>query len=547
MFHWPTRKQWFAFHGWLGLTFGLPLFVIVFSGACAVFSPEIDRLLHPEMRVTPPGDRQAAPLSWEVLAARVTEACPGGEITLLTQSDTPNNAWVASVSYAPRDHRLVYFDPYTGTVQGQRTTFNARSFFRIFHKQFYILEGPAWPHGRVIVCFFALVLLLSGMTGLLFYKGWWKHLFQLRISHGRRVLASDLHRLTGVWTLLLALLFAITGLWYLTERLMEDFGMRQHDPIPQISPDTLAARPETLRSLPLDTLMAKAREAYPGFEPTSILLPRSTAHAITFYGNGTAALADHDRVQLDPYDGRVLHMAKAHESGIGGRLESLVSPLHFGRFGGWITKLLWSGAGLLIAVGILAGAMIWWLRARQAATGFFKRAPLGAIFSLGLNLAILILAGFSTVAFIRGQVAGTQTLAPVLALGLAEIGPWKLEVAQTGADTRIRFVQEGHPNYRRFHAWRGGDARPANLQPLRGTLNTLRGEVAGADSDPLQIAIESWSGKVFRSTLHPANAAAVPLPNPPGAPQVPVALVILVSVFFVVILFPSLWWLARIR
>ncbi len=547
MFHWPTRKQLFAFHGWLGLTFGLPLFVIVFSGACAVLSPEIDRLIHPDMRVTRPTEPEAAPLSWDVLATRVTEACPGGEITLLSKSDAPNTAWVASVAYAPRDHRRVHFDPYTGTVQGQRTTFNAQSFFRIFHKQFYILEGPAWPHGRVIVCFFAIVLLCAALTGLLFYKGWWKHLFQLRLTRGRRVFTSDLHRLAGVWTLLLALLFAITGLWYLTERLMEDFGMRQHDPVPEISPDILAARPETLRPLPLDTLVAKARGAYPGFEPTSILLPSSAAQAITFYGNGTAALADHDRVQLDPYDGRVLHMTKAHESGIGGRLESLVSPLHFGRFGGWITKLLWSGAGLLIAAGILAGAMIWWLRARQATTGFFKRPPIGSIFSLGLNLAILILAAFSTVAFIRGQVAGTQTLAPVRALGLAEIGPWKLEVAQTGADTRIRFTQDGRPNYRHFHAWRGGDEQPANLKPLRGTLNTLRGEVAGADSDPLQIAIESWSGKVFRDTLQAASAATLTLPNPPGPPQVPVALVILVAVFFAVILFPALWWLARIR
>lgn len=539
-------KRLFAFHGWLGLTFGLPLFVICFSGALAVFSPEIDRLIHPEMRVRPPADPEARPLPWDLLAARVAEASPGGEITRISRSDDPRTAWEATVSYSPRDHRLVHLDPFTGVVQGQRTTFTARSFFRIFHKQFYILEGPLWPHGRVVVCAFATVLLLSSITGLMLHRGWWKHLFRLRASRGGRVFASDLHRFAGVWSLLLGILFAVTGMWFLAERLMEDAGIRVHDPGPGIAPATLASRPPVLERLPLDTLLAGARDAYPGFEPTAVAFPRGAGDPVTIHGHGTAALADSDRVHLDPYDGRVLHADKAHESGVGGRLESLARPLHFGRFGGWLTKLVWTAAGLLLSLGILAGAAIWWLRSRRVGGGSFKRPARWSLFSLVLNLGILLLAGFSTLVFIRAQVDGPRTTAPSEPLGRAEIGPWTLAAYRDGAQVTFRFHCSGDANHRAAFAWRGGPGRPAGLEPMRGGLRTLTANLPGPNTAPLRIEIESWDGAVHSGvvTRDPGWLSAI---VPPEAPAVPQSLKVVVAVFFGLLALPVCWWMARIR
>ena len=43
----PLKKLLFMIHGWLGLSLGLPLFVICLSGSFAVVSHEIDWLARP--------------------------------------------------------------------------------------------------------------------------------------------------------------------------------------------------------------------------------------------------------------------------------------------------------------------------------------------------------------------------------------------------------------------------------------------------------------------------------------------------------------------
>ena len=76
----------------------------------------------------------------------------------------------------------------------------------------------------------------------MFYKGWWKHLARLRLGRGLRIFLSDLHRFAGVWTFLLAMLFAVTGLWYLTERVLEDLDLAEHEPMPALSAEVMSSR-----------------------------------------------------------------------------------------------------------------------------------------------------------------------------------------------------------------------------------------------------------------------------------------------------------------
>jgi len=117
--------------------------------------------MHPAMRVTPPEDPSAEPLSWGTLIEGIEQEHPAGIVALVYASDHPRRAYQAVVAFTPLDQRLVYVDPYTGNVGGATSTFNLKSFFRIFHKQFYILRGAYWPHGRIFVCVFSIVLLAT--------------------------------------------------------------------------------------------------------------------------------------------------------------------------------------------------------------------------------------------------------------------------------------------------------------------------------------------------------------------------------------------------
>src|SRR5688572_28742303 len=115
---WLTKKRLFAIHGWLGLTLGLPLFIICLSGSFAVMAPGIDRLISPRLRVTPPADPGAKPLPWQSLVAAVEKESPGGEVPFIEAPGGREEAWAATVAYSSKDQRVVYFDPFTGKVQG---------------------------------------------------------------------------------------------------------------------------------------------------------------------------------------------------------------------------------------------------------------------------------------------------------------------------------------------------------------------------------------------------------------------------------------------
>lgn len=541
---WLTKKRLFAIHGWLGVILGLPLFIICFSGACAVMSPEIDRLIHPDLRIVPPADRSMHPLSWGVLLEKIEAASPGGEVFIMDAADERDTAWVASVMYSPRDQRLVLFDPFTGEIRGQRTQFNAQSLFRIFHKQFYIVGGKFWPHGRVIVCSFSIVLLIAAVSGLLFYKGWWKSLLRLRVGKGRRIFFSDLHRFLGVWSFLLAMLFTVTGFWYLLERLMEDFGWAEHDPIVRVEDDVRASRPPVMERLSLNDLAARARAAYPEFEIRAVIPGSRADSVVTFMGDGPAALADGqaNQVHLDPHSGEVIQLKKAHELAFGPRLESLVNPLHFGRFGGFLTKVIWAGAGLSLALGILAGAMIRWQRMSRESGGPSRKQLRWARVSLALNLAILGLAAVSTVAFIRAQVQGPKASLPQEFIGEAVAGPWDVAAYRDAENgVRIRFRSPGDPNFRGAFVWSGDEIRPSGLQALQAGRRELVGKVSAAG--PLRLEIEGWDGVVHATGFSDGVGSVI---QPPPPPEVPASLSVVAGGFFALILLPSVIWMARI-
>lgn len=554
MIDWLTKKRLFAFHGWLGLTFGLPLFIICLSGTFAVMAPELDRLIHPEMRVLAPAGTAARPLSWQTLVERAEQACPGGEVAFLDASADRDSAWQATVAYSARDQRLVFIDPFTGSVRGQATAFNARSFFRIFHKQLYILEGPAWPHGRVIVCACSIVLLLSALTGLMFFRGWWKALFRLRLRAGKRAFWSDLHRFSGVWSFLLAVLFAVTGFWYLLVRLMEDFGIAEHDPMPEIPAEVSAARPPALQRLTLDELADRARARFPEFTIRAVATGIQPSSAVRFYGEGPAILAGEmtNQIHLDPYSGEILMTAKAHELSAGKRLAAASYPLHFGRFGGYVTKIIWTIAGLSISAGIFAGSVIWWLRARREDPVFFRRNRKWSIASLSLNIVIIGLATVSTFSFIRAQINGSDDTTTRCSLGKSAIGPWLVEAyqhhpaSQGAVATSFRFDSGEDANYRAAFAWIGSDERPAGLRSLQGTRRWLPGPARSSPGD-LHLEIEGWDGSVHAANfvfLEQGPAAGL-IPSPP--PSVPIAVWLVVGSFVILLVVPTGIWLVRIR
>ncbi|MEQ9557382.1 MAG: PepSY domain-containing protein [Rhodospirillales bacterium] len=413
-----ARKALYRVHSWLGLNLGLLAFVLCLSGTVAVFGPELTWLTDPAYRVDPPPAAERKTLSWQKIHDSVRQAYPDGVIRRIAAPRGERWAARAMVHHGAGGLRVVLVDPYSGQVQGQRSTFNAQSFFRLFHKQFYIVPTVQGLHGILIVGPLGLVLLLSAVTGLLSIKRWWRALVRLRADQGCRVLWSDLHRFAGTWSLVVAVVLAVTGIWYLAEWGLHKAEVLTEDAKPtRLSASALNSLPPSPKALDLDQLQALVWRAYPQLDIAAVTLPRRLADPVIFQGQAEAWLvrARANQVHMNPYTGDILTIRRATDLDAFDRWVETADPLHFGIWGGLATRIIWLITGLLLSGGILAGMYGMWLRRR--ANQRSRPRPWTALAAILPTVAVIAAAIQGTLAYglaqqHRAQIM-SETLAPV--------------------------------------------------------------------------------------------------------------------------------------
>ncbi len=377
----------FAWHGWLGVNFGLLLFVVTLAGVFAVFSRELDSLVTPGLRLASPG----GPMGWTEVQDFVQLAEPDAVLRSIEAPSGPCDAAVAVIDRPDQRSVRVFADPATGEILGESSGFTLQAFFRAFHTKLFFPDQAV--HGTYVVGLMGFVLAFTVLTGLLFYRHWWRHLFRLRARLGWKVFVSDLHRLLGSWTLVFSAVMAVTGMWFFFKWmpfLHRAWEVRE----PVVS--AAAGRGELLGA---SALVERAREALPGLAPRVFRPSQRNDEAAYVDGlmNSPFLGASATHAFLDPADGRVLqNQSPSSISGLR-RWVAAADEIHFGRFGAWenlTVKALWSALGLCLPAIVLTGALISLKRSRASG---------GPGVAVGLVITTLILGYGAWCAF--GEVA----------------------------------------------------------------------------------------------------------------------------------------------
>lgn len=476
----PSNQALFRFHGWLGINLGLLLFVVCFSGAIATISYELEWLLNPAVRAAPPhpGADYSSWTSWYVAAQREH---PGGRIVSLDRPDGPRWAARATVAYSDLDWRYVYIDPYSGRVNGSVSEFGIPRFFRSFHKQFYIYPGSL-PHGVYAVGPLGLVLLLSLFTGLMFYRFRWRDLLMRGPWRTPRAFWSALHRATGMWTVPIAILITATGVWYFVERAVEDAAIALPPDTPTwTAPPVDPSSGARFWPISLDEAVALAVRAVPALDVRSMAISTGDRPTLTLRGQADAWLVRDaaNSVRVSPYTARVERVTLAQGLHPIARWGHTADPLHFGTFGGVLTKVIWFAAGIFSSLAILLGVRVWYLRSvPQPGLG---AKPASVLASVGVTLAVLSLSLFGCIVNI-GDALQTEPAArftPVETDPLRRL-PIALSVANTGARVHlVGAVDDGGSRAAIRGAWtwlgdaRGSQTVPADATPLTGRWDGL--------------------------------------------------------------------------
>lgn len=374
------RKAMFQIHLWTGIIVGLYIIAIGVSGSILVFKEEL--FPRPHIDVGAVDTRACTPESLEAVVRNVSLAYPEKEVFLTACPSVFNPLYVTTIRNkaegapaagsgppADREPLAVYSHPHTAAVLGAADREGSWvSWFEELHVNLLIGRKGRWWNGVG-----SAILLALTITGLvLWWPGIraWKRGFLVNFRHNWKRINFDLHNVTGFWTILFTLTWALTGIYFTWPKLFTE-------PIQQISPIVtanypaqemrrLAARPIAPRAdLDVNTVLRHAQQLSPDGALEGYFYGAGKNPIFTVYmargDMGDYAMTDF--LYFDQNTGEhLLTWHRGKNQTLGDWLIWLVVPLHFGTSWGPAVQWLWFLFGLILPFLTITGFLMYWNR-----------------------------------------------------------------------------------------------------------------------------------------------------------------------------------------
>ncbi|CAM2010734.1 PepSY-associated TM helix domain-containing protein [Acanthopleuribacter pedis] len=352
-----NRKIMLETHAWAGLILGVLLFVICFSGSVAMFVGELGAWTNPHLRRA----YNPAPFSLE---ARYQDARAAGltQPNVFIAMPSPAQPYLSLATFHNGEHQDIHIDPHTGELLPTHHA-EISEFLGHLHTDLHL----PYPLGRYSIGLSGIFLLLLLVTGFLIHRKRWSELWLTRPTKTRRMWLTDIHKVLGTWGLPFTLVIAFTGailglLGFLgpfmalatyngdvdaaTQAFSGPPAQRTEQPAPMMSLDTLRER--VLSDDPsMDIQYVSLREYGDG------------GAQIEFNGPARETLTYQNAFVFSGADGALLHRVNWNQGGVWHQLFGMVTPLHFGSFGGPLLKWLYFLLGLSLTALCATGTMIW--------------------------------------------------------------------------------------------------------------------------------------------------------------------------------------------
>ncbi|HWB14792.1 MAG TPA: PepSY-associated TM helix domain-containing protein [Vicinamibacterales bacterium] len=358
-------RAWQRVHTWTSVASTAFLLVSCLTGLPLIFHDEIDAILAPPVPSTPHA-AAAAPLAVDDLVARARTARPGEHVQFVFWDDREPDVigvGLAAAVDAPLEdvHRLM-FDRWTGAVAVDRPPQN-RWIDRLLDLHSTLFAGAA---GEALLGLAGLSIVLAVISGVILYGPFMRRVDfgGIRADRSRRLAWLDLHNLVGITTAAWLVVVATTGFVNTLEAPL--FAAWQGTEVDRLlapyANQPALATPSSPRAA-----VDAARRALPGMTPTSEGFPPSrfaTPRHYLIWMHGATPLTAHlfTPVLVDAATGQV---ASARGLPWYLRVLELSRPLHFGDYGWWPLKALWTVLDLATIAVLTTGLWLWAWRRRQ--------------------------------------------------------------------------------------------------------------------------------------------------------------------------------------
>ena len=275
----------FYIHSVAGLVSGLFILLMSLSGAVLVFHDELD--LQPVVK-----NQTLKNLPVDSCYRLIQKHYPHAQVsncTLPEGNSQPVSFIIYDSSYKSGASAMeVFLHPQTGEVLQTRggsddMKHNFMSWLSKFHNSFHLDKKGEWLLG-----FFALIFLLSIITGLVLFRKSISAVLLFRKAVYRR---SNLHQLIGVYALLFNLMIAVTGFWMQRYVFKKDF-YASYDYKPVL-------KPSPVLPFSFDSAYKALQAKHPDFTASVIYFAQSKKGKTAVYGNRSSNSFIHSKKFAD--------------------------------------------------------------------------------------------------------------------------------------------------------------------------------------------------------------------------------------------------------
>ncbi len=349
----------FTIHSFAGLISGLFILLMSLSGSVLVFHEELDNLQYPKMIP----EKDLPVLSIDRTYQKLQEKYPHAQISSCSLAEDPGHPFIFSLYDSSfqqgKEVMQVFMHPQTGAILKIRggekdPANNFMSWLKSFHNSFRLKEKGEWLLGVL-----SLIFLISIISGIILFRR--KIKYVLSFNKGIYTKAN-FHQVIGVYALLFNLMIAGTGFWMQRYVFKKEFYAEQ-------MPYTPVIKPSPALFFSLDSALKQAKQPYPDFTGYVIYFAQNKQRKTAVYGSQSTNSFIHakkfaDAIFLDS-TGAIAKTAILKDIPFADRRDIINSQIHFGKFGGWPVKILYSLFGLTGGLLSITGFAMWVKRRKQ--------------------------------------------------------------------------------------------------------------------------------------------------------------------------------------
>lgn len=349
----------FRIHSFTGLLSGIFILLMSLSGSALVFHEELDSLQHPAIQQL--NGQPLLPV--DSCYRSLQKEFPHAQISSCMLAENTSEPFIFSVydsSYRKGTQTMQAFvHPQTAQVlalrgAGKDREHNFMAWLTVFHNSFHLKKTGEW-----ILGVFGVLFLLSLCTGIIHYR---KKIVPILLFKRPLYRRNNLHQLIGVYALLFNLLIGVTGVWMQRYVFTSAFYAAE-----QPYATTRKASPALF--FHLDSSLKAVQQQHPAFTAHVIYFAPDAKRNTAVYGSRSTNSFIHskkyaDAVFLDSV-GSITRTAFVTEVIPENRRDIINAQLHYGRYGGWPIKLLYSLFGLTGAILSITGFILWLKRSTR--------------------------------------------------------------------------------------------------------------------------------------------------------------------------------------